>query len=274
MGRGSREFLWFFVLATVISWGIGLPLYGPRIGLSGLPEVPHHHYLLAYGPLLAALIVTMASRGMDGVRGLLQRAVKWRVRLLWYVAALFGPVVVYLMAALGVGVATGQWVDSSAFGRSAEFPGLPLGAVWLLHVLTFGIGEEIGWRGFALPRLQRGRSALAATLILSVFWAVWHLPMFAYHEGFTGAGLGGVAGWLVSLVAGAILLTWLYNSAHGSILIPILFHASINLAFTSETRPLSVTSAMGVIIVVWAVLVVWFARPAALSRSGKHLVGE
>ena len=262
------------MLAIGYSWGVGLPLYGPRIGLDGLPVAPHHHYLLAYGPLVAALIVTAVSRGADGVRGLLARVVKWRVRLLWYVAALFGPVVVYLMAGVGVGFATGHWVDSAAFGRSAEFPGLPLGVVWLVHILTFGIGEEIGWRGFALPRLQRGRSALAATLILSVFWAVWHLPMFMYREGFTGAGLGGAFGWLVSLVAGAILLTWLYNSSHGSILIPVLFHSSINLAFTSETRPASVASAMGFIIIVWALLVVWLAKPAALSRSGKHLLPE
>lgn len=92
-----------------------------------------------------------------------------------------------------------------------------------LWILTFGIGEETGWRGFALPRLQRGRSALSATIILWVFWALWHLPLFFYSY---EASI--LPGFLIGLLAGAITLTWLYNSTSGTILLVALWHGTFN----------------------------------------------
>jgi membrane protease YdiL (CAAX protease family) len=93
--------------------------------------------------------------------------------------------------------------------------------------LTFGLGEETGWRGFALPRLQQNRSARSATLILGVLWALWHLPQFFYSFDLS---LLGVVTFAISILCGALLLTWLYNSTGGSVLITTLWHGAFNTA--------------------------------------------
>ena len=102
-------------------------------------------------------------------------------------------------------------ITIASLGEVNYLPPLGWGAL-LIWFLTFGLGEETGWRGFALPRLQKGRSALHATMILTVFWALRHLPLFFYLFESTL-----LIGWLVGLFAGSIVLTWLYNSASDSI---------------------------------------------------------
>ncbi|MDZ7336120.1 MAG: CPBP family intramembrane metalloprotease [candidate division KSB1 bacterium] len=92
-----------------------------------------------------------------------------------------------------------------------------------LWLLTYGIGEETGWRGYALPRLQKNHSALSATVILWVFWALWHLSAFFYLYDPTI-----VIGFLLGVLAGAIVFTWLYNSTGGSILMVTLLHGVFN----------------------------------------------
>ncbi len=264
----------FFILAIAISWLIGLPLYGSSLGLPPLPALPHHHYYVALGPMLAAFIVTAATRGLPGVKELVGRIFKWRVRTDWYAYSLFGPVVIFLAAAIVQGMASGIWPDDSAFGRSAEFPGLGLLGFWVLQTLTFGLGEEVGWRGYAQPRLQGKRSALAASMILTVFWAIWHIPMFFYRAGFASMNAADIGGWLLSLAVGSVLLAWFYNSTRGSILMPILFHGSVDVAFTSEAAGGSVTLIMAALLIVWALLVVALGGPKNLSRYGKHVIED
>jgi membrane protease YdiL (CAAX protease family) len=109
----------------------------------------------------------------------------------------------------------------STLGQLNFLPDLGLAALpfW---IVTFGIGEETGWRGYALPRLQRRRSALSATIILWFLWTLWHLPLFFYT--YDSAVL---PGFLPGLFAGAIIFTWLYNST-GSILIAAVWHGLFN----------------------------------------------
>src|SRR4026207_1804181 len=83
-------------------------------------------------------------------------------------------------------------------------------AAWGLWLAT-GVGEELGWRGFALPRLQRTHSAMSSTLLLAIGWAGWHLPAFFYVPSYTAMGLRILPGFFLGVLAGAIVLTWLYN---------------------------------------------------------------
>lgn len=267
-----RRLAAYFILAIALTWLIALPLYAPAIGLGQLPTLPYHHFFAALGPILAALIVTAVSEGKEGMGELVGRLLKWRVDPLWYVAALFGPFALFLAAASIQGLTTGEWLDMSAYGRSAEFPALGLFGVWAVHTLTFGLGEEVGWRGYALPRLQSVHSALVATLILTAFWALWHLPLFAYRPGYMSMSMGGAFGWLLSLLIGSILLTWLYNSTRGSILIPILFHGSIDVAFTTEAAQGWVVNLMGALLVLCALAVLIAFGPKNLADVPKHVL--
>ena len=199
----------FFVLAFALSWW-AWPLYA--LDLSPSPIVP--------GPFVAAFIVLAITRGKTGVVGLLRRMVRWRVGAQWYAAALLLPIVVALTAvALNI-LLLGAQPSSSA----AELGGLPsLIPTFFILLLIPGIGgawEEPGFRGYALPVLQNGRSALFAALILGVLWAFWHLPFY----------ITGVDDWaeMVQIIAWSVALAWLFNNTRGSVLLVMMMHAMSN----------------------------------------------
>ncbi len=264
-----HELVAYFVLAYAITWAIGILLIASVRGLLGVQIPPSVHFLAAYGPMLSALIVTGVTGGAVGIRELVGRMFRWRVGMRWILIAL-SPLALYLIAAAMLRVWGGVWPDFSRFGSTVEVTGLGWLAGWAFHTLTFGIGEETGWRGFALPRLQKGRSALSATLILSVFWALWHVPMFFYKENYVGMGIPMVILWLVGLLCGAIVFTWLYNSTNGSVLMVALWHGTYNAAVTA-TEP-AIAAIVSTIVWIAAVIIVLVAKPANLSRSGKHIL--
>lgn len=258
----------YFALACVISWLIWLPLVLNALG-HGVPTLPYHHFFGALGPCLAAFIVTAMTGGKTGVFNLARRIVQWRTGFIWYLVALFGPVALFLLAVTIIGLNSGDWSALKQFGSSDEFPQFGLVTLWLFHIFTFGFGEEIGWRGFALPRLQQKYNALVATLILSLFWALWHVPTFFYRPGYSSMDLFGVIGWLFSIAMGAVLLTWLYNSSRGSILIVSLFHGSVDIAFTSKGVGADIMNLMGTLMVIGSIAVILICRPSRLSLAGK-----
>ena len=133
----------------------------------------------------------------------------------------------------------------------------------LVWFLTFGPGEETGWRGFALPRLQKGRSALAATVVLWVFWALWHLPLFFYLYDVTV-----IVGLFLGLLAGAITFTWLYNSTGGSILMTAGWHGAFDFVTGCITCKAGIAAAiLSTCVMIWAVVVVVWFKPAVVSRA-------
>ena len=156
-------------------------------------------------------------------------------------------------------------MDFSLLGQVNFLPNLGVGAL-LLWIFTFGFGEEIGWRGYALPRLQKDRSALSATLILAVFWALWHLPQFFYL--FDTAIL---VGWFFGLTAGAIVFTWLYNSAEGSILMVALWHGAFNFITASKAGEGVLAAVLSTLVMVWAVAVIIWLKPTNLSHVEKQI---
>lgn len=267
----SHPLVLFFVLAYAITWAIWAPLLASAQGILERPPSPYLHLLGGIGPMLAALIVTGITTGKVGVGKLLRRMVHWRVGLTWHLIAWLSPAILFLFAAVIVRVAWGAWPDFIRFGQSEEFPNLPLLVYWAMSILFYGWGEETGWRGFALPRLQKGRSAWIATLLLSIFWATWHLPLFWFVDGFMKMGVGGAIGWYFSILSGAVLFTWLYNSTKGSILITAIFHGMVNIVFTSPS-PGDLAAVTGVLMMLWSIIVLIIEKPATLSRSRMQVI--
>jgi membrane protease YdiL (CAAX protease family) len=257
----------FFVLAYAFSWAVEIPLALKAQGLIDVPIPFALHYMAAYGPMLAAIIVTWFAEGRDGLGELLRRMLKWRLRPAWWLVAI-APLILYGLVAVVLRAIQGQWPGAAALGRIDYMPNLGIGALFF-WILTFGLGEETGWRGFALPRLQRGRSALSATLILWALWALWHLPLFFYSY-----DLSVVPGLTIGLLAGAVTFTWLYNSTGGSILAVAVWHGAFDFTTGCTACKTSVTAAiLSTLVMVWAVAVVILFRPAMLSRAGKQVVG-
>jgi uncharacterized protein len=254
----------YFILAYLISWAIWSPLVLSARGLVQLQIHPAWHLAGAFGPFLSALIITSLTGG--SVRELVKHIWQWRTGLRWWLVAL-SPLAIYLVAVLINGLIEGSF-NFGGFGNINELPSLSWPVGWLVMVLTFGLGEETGWRGFALPRLQRGRSALSATLILVIFWLGWHAPMFFYKESFIEMGFPGALGWAVSLAFGAILLTWLYNSTRGSILMVIIWHGTFDGAVSATGGNIAMIAS--IMVIIWAIVVVRHYGVAELSRIGKH----
>lgn len=264
----NKPLLVFFVLAYLISWAIWLPLYLPAFGLDSLPVLPYHHALGGFGPLLAAFITTAIFEKKEGALALLKSMITWKP-LGYIMVALFSPFVLNLLAA-GISLAiSGLTPDFTKLGVSREFPDFSLLTFFGYNLLFFGFGEEVGWRGFVLPRLQSKYNALNAGLLLSVFWAIWHWPLFYYRAGYVGMDMAGIMGWFLSLLTGSVLLSWLFNSSKGSILACAIFHATIDIAFTSDFSDAQIVQYTGILITIWGIATIFWFKPRDLSNTSR-----
>lgn len=229
----------FFLLAYVFTWSNWLPQALTSRGIASM-QVPGYLALLAgYGPALAAIIVASLAYGRQGLRELFGRLLRWRVGIQWYLIALLLPALVTLLALSLNSLTGGTSPDFSAAGFPFGPAETPLWQKILILFLVFtlgfdGLGEETGWRGFALPRLLDRYSPLLASLILGGLWAVWHFP-YALTEG-TFLSEVPLHWFFINLLAVSIIYTWIFINTNGSLLPVLLFHAAGNT--TSNLLPI------------------------------------
>jgi membrane protease YdiL (CAAX protease family) len=241
-------------------------------------QLPLAVYLTGgWGFILVSLFMTWFTLGSEATMTLLKRFLIWRVEWKWYfVAFLLLPILQF----------TSVWLTALQTGVPADFSNLtvyevfPLSVNALVLILPWFLfemlsnGEEMGWRGYILPRLQEKYTALVSSLILGVTWGFWHLPKFL------GAGTNSeysFAWFVVAHVALAVLYTWLYNNTRGSLLLVTFFHASGNTA--GMLLPISFAATGGILpnmmIVLYiaaAILVTIIAGHARLSRTQEKQV--
>jgi membrane protease YdiL (CAAX protease family) len=210
----------FFVLAYAVSWAILLVLYGVMHAPAALVI-----FLQTLGPTIAARIVLTTIGGRVAYREMRHRGRLWHVPLRWYLVALAVIPAACLGAVAVLPGGIGALQSASAGAMVATF------AVFLVIGFFSGpLFEEPGWRGFALPRLERDRGPLVGTLILGIFWGAWHLPQFFVPEWAAengGSDPATVAAFLVMVVMLSPVLTWVYNHT-GSLFLAMVTHASIN----------------------------------------------
>jgi membrane protease YdiL (CAAX protease family) len=253
----------FFVLAYALSWILESPLV--FLGDSVTDTQGLILTILASNvPSVLGIVLTATVFGRGALRKLLGRLLIWRVNPLWYLLLVLGP------AALVAGVVP----LNALMGGPALSLGMPLLgiAVFLAFHIVPGsaLGEEIGWRGYVLPRLQSRMSALSAALIIGPIWALWHLPLWLTGE--PGRTPTLYAGFVVSVIALSVILTWVYNSTRGSLLMVVLLHATYNLPITLAIDDLGTRATLPVLLyfgllVVAAIVVVIVAGPKHLSRK-------
>jgi membrane protease YdiL (CAAX protease family) len=224
----------YFALAFLGTWLIVVPMALGRgeYGLGLLPfTVPSGaDFLLvqfsAYtGPLLAAVLVTAATEGRDGLRRLRGRILRWRVGVQWYLVALLAPLAIWLAAYSAV-------LEGTPLAALTRQPALLLTTFLpfvLMGLFLPSLGEEPGWRGFALPRLQERHGPLLGTAILGALHGLWHLPAsFTAAIGpFTPTTF---ATFVLTAVAATFLYTWVFNRTGGSVLLTMLLHGASNAA--------------------------------------------
>ncbi len=233
----------FFVLAFVGGWIVLLPTVLFESGFGLIPiNLPAPAVMLFFipaamaGPALAAFVVTRMGEGKEGTRKLLRRRIlRWRVGVHWYLIAIFGmPLVYFVAASFVLGMAP---LDALIEKWPLIFTSYLPKVVMLFFLVS--LWEEIGWMGFALPRLQDKYGPLMASVVVGVLWALWHLPAYfgstqVVEEKVGLADLDRLLYLLPLLmllaISTRIVMTWLFNSAMGSVLIVTLFHAGFNMS--------------------------------------------
>ncbi len=251
----------FFVLANIFSWSIWLPLLldVQKTGNSN-SALWWLHYLGGFGPLVASVAVTAMLGGRAGLRRLLRRMAGFGVDKKWVIVAIGLPLLLFLLAVLMQGVLNNEWIDLSLLTHSAKLPSYGFLAVIAIEIIAFGYGEETGWRGFALPHLQSKHSALVSAIVLTIPWAFWHLPTFFYNENMMTMGVAGTFGWVLSLVTGSLILSWIFNGSKGSILPVALFHGMVDVVFTSQAVSGKLDNYVGAMITFVAIALVFALR--------------
>lgn len=214
----------FTINAFAISWLCWLPLVAAnhQIGPVSLSVAPLLIVLGTFGPFFAAITMVARRSGFRGLGTFLSQAFRWRVGIRWYAAALLAPAAIRIVV-LYVHVLKGGTVpDMSDATRWLAVP-----TTFFLVLLIGGpTGEEFGWRGFLLQRVQPVFGVLGASIVIGVASTLWHLPLF-WIPGTAQSHLP-FAIFAVRTIALSIISTWLYNGTRRSLLFVLLFHASLN----------------------------------------------
>lgn len=253
----------FFALAYLISWSWWVPLVvrGDLVK-AGAGWPTHLPGLL--GPALAAVLTTAVLDGRAGLRDLGHRAVRWRVGWLWWLVVA-GTLA---LAALGALQALVTGADVPALADFARYTGVgaitPVGVVATVLVVN-GLGEETGWRGFAVERLLGDHDLRWTALVVGVGWAGWHLPFFLLVDTFRSFGPLAPA-WFVSLLAASVVLAHMYCVGRHSILLVAAWHTAFNFTSATEATGAVVGSVMSIAVICWAI---WLLRGGHLELGAR-----
>lgn len=251
-----RSLLAFVGLTFGIAWGVmgfALAFQDAVEAVLGPMRASHPLFILAvWAPAISAILLVLWYGGLPGLRRYLSRLLLWRAPIGWYLLLLIGlPVISYLGAALG-GALTREALAQPPLAELLALMGF---------MLILGPMRELGWRGYALPLLQRRLAPVWAGLVVGVVWALWHVPAF-FLSGTPQSGWG-VMPFLMGATAVSVILTGFFNAARGSILVAILFHWQLNMPMWPDAQPWDMY-----LFVLLAVLVVWFRRADMFSRAG------
>jgi len=240
----------YFIIAYIATWLLALPLILNQFGLISVNI--NWHFLAAFGPTISAVTVVYISEKREGVKTLMKTSFRWRVGAFWI---LFSSLIVPLFLLLTIGLNwlfTGNIIDLNAYliDNGITDPASIIIWIWV-GAISYGVFEEIGWRGYALPKLQEKYNPLIATIILTILWAFWHVPLFFYR-----LSISYVFGWFFGLFMGAIVLTFLFNSSGKSAFVAILFHITNNIVWLFNIAEVQMYVTIMLVILVIIILII------------------
>jgi membrane protease YdiL (CAAX protease family) len=244
----------FLVLTFGLGWGVAalLILFTDQLtAIFGENTMINPLYILAvYSPGIAGVLLVLWYYGLKGLGSFLRRLTLWRMSIVWWLYLILGiPAIIYAGAALNGTI-------SAPFPFSPWYQVLPA----LAFSLLLGPMEEFGWRGVALPLLQRRFNPFWAGLILGVFWVLWHIPAF-FMSGVPYSAWS-FAPYFGGVVAISVILTPMFNNARGSILIAILYHFQMMNPIFPDAQPWD-----NLLFIAVAVIIVWLNRRTMFQRG-------
>lgn len=251
-----RSLLPFLALSFGLSWGVlvALALFSKQLALIfGELSARNPLFILAvYAPAIAAFIVVLRHGGFAALRRYLSRLLLWRCSPACYLLLLVGIPLIFI---------AGSLLKGNLFSESLPFAGFGPLLTAMAFMLLLGPVEEFGWRGLALPLLQRRLAPAWAGLVLGLVWGVWHLPAF-FLSG-TPQSAWGFMPFLLGVIAISIILTLIFNASGGSILLAALAHFQFINPLWPDAQPYDSFLFLGL-----AILLAWLNRKTMFSRGG------
>lgn len=251
-----RALIPYLIITFGLAWGLFalLILYQDQVvAIFGPISATNPLFILSvYSPAIAAVAVVLWTTGLQGLKGYLSRLFLWRASLYWYAVLILGIPLIYY---------AGSAAKGNLFEVPVPFTNISDALAAMGFMLVLGPVEEFGWRGLALPLLQRHMAPIWAGLILGIIWGVWHLPAF-FLSG-TPQSAWGFTPFFVGSVAVSLLLTPFFNNARGSILAAFLFHFQLNNPLWPDAQPYDT-----IFFVLAALVAIWFNRDTMFNRDG------
>jgi hypothetical protein len=246
----------YLVITFGLSWGL-LALYiflpEPITEMFGAISASHPAFIIAvYSPAFAAAAVVFFCGGIQGMKAYLSRLLLWRSSTGWYAFLILGIPLIYI---------AGSMAKGNLFDNPFPFDSIAQMLAAMAFMLVLGPIEEFGWRGVALPLLQRQFKPIWAALILGVIWGIWHLPAF-FLSG-TPQSTWGLMPFLIGSICLSVILTPLFNASQGSILLAAVYHFQIINPLWPDAQPHDTWFFLAA-----AVIVVWINRSTMFSNTG------
>ena len=252
----QTKMLWpFFFLTFAICWSlIGAYIFLPKLATQWFGELSGTHpffFLAVYAPAISAFLIITYCHGISGIRNFLSRLALWKVSAYWWVFIVLGIPLVFFIGSLIKG-------NLGEFFSNQE----PFSSVVGLLIMRIFLGpvEEFGWRGLALPLLQRKITPLIAALSLGLVWGIWHLPAF-FLSSMVHSQWGFIP-FLIGNVCLSIIFTALYNASKGSLLLAAIFHYQLINPIWPDAQPYDT-----VCFAVVAIAVVFLNKKTMLSNE-------
>lgn len=251
-----RSFIPFLLISFGLAWGIlGLYIFLPEKMTSVFGQLTGNHplfFLAVYAPAIAAFIVVARTGGLADLRGFLGRALMWRCGAAWYAFLIIGIPLIFIV---------GSALRGNLLTESFPFASFQALLVGLVLAAIKGPIEEFGWRGLALPLLQRKFSPIWAGLILGGIWGLWHMPAFLLSE--TQQSEWSFTTFFAGCLAISVIVTALFNRSHGSILLSACFHFQLMNPIFPDAQPYDTY-----LLIIVASLVAWWNRKGMLTTEG------
>ena len=251
-----RSFTSFLLISFGLAWGIlGLYILLPERMGAVFGQLTGNHplfFLAVYAPAIAAFTLVVRYGGFTGLRRFFGRVLLWRCSAAWYAFLIIGIPVIFI---------GGSWLRGNLFTAPFPFPSFQTLVAALVLAAIKGPMEEFGWRGLALPLLQRKFAPLWAGLILGAIWGLWHLPAFLLSG--TQQSEWSFTAFFAGCLAISVIVTALFNESQGSILLSAFFHFSLMNPIFPDAQPYDTY-----LLIVVAVLIVWQKRKNMLKRQG------
>ena len=251
-----RSLVPFLLIAFGLAWGIlGLYIFFPDRTASVFGQLTGNHplfFLAVYAPAIAAFIIIAHSGGLSGLGSFLSRALLWRCSMAWYVFLVIGIPLIFL---------AGSAIRGNLFTDPIPFSSFHALLLALVLAAIKGPVEEFGWRGLALPLLQRKFAPIWSALILGSIWGLWHLPAFLLSG--TQQSEWSFTAFFAGCLAISVIVTALFNRSRGSILLSAFFHFSLMNPIFPDAQPYDTY-----LLLVVAALVIFWNHADMFSKKG------